>query len=163
MKRKLFSSLFLMFSGVSLFVPLLSFAAEPPPGDQAKQTIALVDKAAALLASKGKAAFPDFKVKDSEWWHGDTYIYVYDMTGTPLMHPIYPQYEGINLINLRDVQMKAFVQQLTDIAKTKGSGWFDFMLQKPGQVVPAHKYAYVKTVKIPEGETVVVGSGFWAN
>jgi len=139
-----------------------AFANEPPQTEQAKQTIAFVDKAAALLASKGKSAFPDFKVKGSEWLQGDSYVFVYDMNGTLLMNPIYPAYEGSNLMNLTDTHMKTFVQQLVDIAKNKGSGWFDFMLPRPGQALPAQKFAYVKTVKIPEGDTLIVGSGFWA-
>ncbi|MFO1464467.1 MAG: cache domain-containing protein [bacterium] len=161
MKKSLFGTL--LAAAVTLafpFTPVL--AADPPASEQSKQTIAFVDKAADLLAAKGKAAFPEFKVKGGPWWQGDTYIFVYDLNGTPLMHPIYPSYEGVNLINIRDIHMKAFVQQLTEIAKTKGSGWFDFMLPRPGQPVPSHKYAYVRTVKLPEGETVVVGSGFWA-
>jgi signal transduction histidine kinase len=140
----------------------LSFATEPPQGDQAKQTMALVDKAAALMATKGKAAFSDFRTKGSEWYQGDTYIYVYDMNGTLLMNPAFPMFEGANLINLTDIHMKAFVQQLVDVAKTKGSGWFDLMLPRPGQQVPTQKFGYVKTVKIPEGDTLIVGSGFWA-
>lgn len=162
MKRKLFTGSLLILVGVASLFSLPGFAADPPPTAQSQQTISLVDKAAALLASKGKAAFPEFKVNGSEWWLGDTYIYVYDLTGTPLMHPIYPQYEGVNLITMKDIQMKAFVQQLTEIAKTKGSGWFDFMLPRPGQAIPSHKFAYIRTVRIPEGETLIVGSGFWA-
>ncbi len=77
------------------------------------------------------------------------------------MHPIYPMYEGINLLDMRDIHMKAFVQQAVTIANTKGSGWFDFMLPRPGQMMPTQKFAYIKTVKMPDGQTVVVGSGFW--
>lgn len=161
MKGKLFTGkVFILLMFIFLF-PFLGYATEPPQTEQAKQTIAFVDKAAALLAGKGKAAFPEFKMKGGEWWQGDTYIFVFDMNGTPLMHPVYPQYEGVNLINIRDIHMNAFVQQATGIAKAKGSGWFDFMLPRPGQAVPTQKFAYVRTVKIPEGETLVVGSGFW--
>ena len=38
----------------------------------------------------------------------------------------------------------------------------DFRLQRPEQTVPTHKWAYVRTVRVPEGETWIVGSGFWA-
>lgn len=160
MKRKRFQGCLALLLGVASLVSFSAFAGDPTQ-TEAKQVIAFVDKAAALLASKGKAAFPEFKVKGGEWLRGDDYIFVYDMKGTPLMHPIYPHLEGINLIDLKDIHMKAFVQQLVEIANTKGSGWFDFMMPRPGQAVPTQKYAYVKTVKIPEGETLIVGSGFW--
>src|SRR5262245_14074155 len=131
--KRIFARGLIVLIGTFSLSSSLALAADPPQTDQAKQTIAFVDKAAALLAAKGKAAFPEFKVKDGTWWKGDTYVYVFDLNGTLLAHPIYPQYEGQNLVSLRDIHMKAFVQQATDIAKTKGSGWFDFMLQRPGQ------------------------------
>ncbi|PYU91823.1 MAG: hypothetical protein DMG25_13630 [Acidobacteria bacterium] len=43
---------------------------------EAKQIVALVEKAAALTEGKGKAAFPEFKEKGSEWFRGETYIFV---------------------------------------------------------------------------------------
>jgi cytochrome c len=161
MKKKIFSRKILILFGVLCLFSSLGFAADPPPSAQANQTVAFVDKAAALLSSKGKAAFPEFKIKDGTWWKGDIYIYVFDINGTLLMHPIYSIYEGQNLTSIRDIYLKAFVQQATDISKTKGSGWFDFMLPRPGQMTPSHKYAYIETVKIPNGQTLVVGSGFW--
>jgi hypothetical protein len=51
----------------------------PPPSERAKQVEALVTKAAVLVDNKGKAAFEDFRKKESEWFHGDTYLFVYDM------------------------------------------------------------------------------------
>lgn len=160
MNRKAFLEGLAFLIIASLF-SFCSFSTEPPQTDQAKQTVALVDKAASLLASKGKGAFLDFKMNGSEWWQGDSYIFVYDMSGTLLMNPVFPMYEGANLINLTDIHMKTFIQQLVEIAKTKGAGWFDFMLPRPGQTIPTQKFAYVKTVKIPDGTTLIVGSGFW--
>jgi len=46
----------------------------PPPSEQAKLTEALVDKAAALIDKDGKAAFAEFRKKDSEWFHGKSYL-----------------------------------------------------------------------------------------
>jgi len=150
-----------------LFISLLCsapvLAADPPNAAQAQQTVAFVDKAAAVLSTQGSAAFPQFKVKDGDWWKGDSYIYIYGLDGTLLMHPIYPSLEGQNLSTLQDIHMKAFVQQLTAIANAQGKGWFDFMLARPGQTLPARKWAYVRTVRLPDGKTVVVGSGFWEN
>ena len=50
--------------------PVLSQQA-PPKSERAKQVEALVTNAAALIDSKGKAAFVDFRKKDSEWFHDD--------------------------------------------------------------------------------------------
>ena len=88
MKRKtLFSSILILFGVVYLF-SFTGFSAEPPQSEVAKQIVALVDRAAALIESKGKDAFPEFKKKDSKWYKGKTYVFVDDMNGTALVnHP----------------------------------------------------------------------------
>ena len=59
-------------------IPALS-QQSPPDSAKAKQIAALVDKAAALVESKGKSAFPEFRKDGSEWRSGDTYLFVSDM------------------------------------------------------------------------------------
>ena len=61
----------------------------PPPSEQAKQTEALVDKAAALIDKNGKAAFIEFRKKDSEWFYGSTYLFAYDLKGDVLLIPLF--------------------------------------------------------------------------
>ena len=51
----------------------------PPATEQAKAVENLVNKAAALTEKDGKAAFAEFRKKDSEWLHGVTYVFAYDM------------------------------------------------------------------------------------
>ena len=53
----------------------------PPPSERTKQTEALVIEAAALVDKEGKSAFVEFRKKDSEWFHGSTYLFVYDLKG----------------------------------------------------------------------------------
>ena len=47
----------------------------PPTSEQAKRIEAMVNKAAALVERQGKAAFSEFRKRDSEWWFGNTYIF----------------------------------------------------------------------------------------
>src|SRR5437773_12389578 len=51
----------------------------PPPSEQVKKIEALVDKAAALVNSKRKTTFAEFRKERSEWWFGETYLFAYDM------------------------------------------------------------------------------------
>ena len=52
----------------------------PPSSDQADAVQALVTRAVALIEKDGMtAAFTEFRKKGSEWLHGDTYLYVYDL------------------------------------------------------------------------------------
>ena len=67
---------------------------------------------------------------------------------------------GPNLRDLRSAsRCPAFHDQILKVAKTKGSGWVDYWLPKPGQTEPSQKWSYVKAVKA-EG-VAVVGAGFF--
>ena len=76
----------------------------PPPSEEAKQTEALVDKAAALIDKNGKAAFIEFRKKDSEWFHGTTYLFAYDLKGNVLLNPALPKREGTNVMGQKDAK-----------------------------------------------------------
>jgi len=132
----------------------------PPASERADQTKALVDKAAALIDSKGKAAFSEFRVKGSEWFHGDTYVFVYDLRANVLLNPAFPAREGTNVTGQKDANGKLFHDAIIRTAEIQGSGWVDYMFPKPGQAQPSRKWAYVKGVKI-DGVPGLVASGFY--
>ncbi len=114
MKRKtLYNSILLILFGVVYLFSFTGFSAEPPQSEEAKQIVALVDKATALIESKGKDAFPEFNKKDSEWYKGETYIFVDDMNGTVLMLPTKPELEGKNLTDMKDANGKLWMREFT--------------------------------------------------
>jgi cytochrome c len=146
-----------------LFCPALPAFAQssPPTSETVKQTEALVDKAATLIDSKGKDAFSEFRIKGSEWFHGDTYLFIYDQKGNVLLNPAFPTREGTNISGQKDTNGKPFQDALILTAATKGSGWVDYMFLRPGQTQPSHKWTYVRAVKI-NGVPGLVGSGFYS-
>ncbi len=156
-----------LFVGILLLAGLLcstlpAYAQSvPPPSEAAKQTEALVDKAAALIDQKGKAAFSGFRVKGSEWFHEDTYLFVYDLNANVLLNPAFPSREGTNVHGQKDANGKLFHDAMIRTAETTGSGWVDYMFLRPGQTQPSHKWTYVKAVKI-DGVPGLVGSGFYS-
>jgi cytochrome c len=160
MKRTVF------FARVSVLASLLCVASlvlaqsSPPPSAKADQTRALVERAAALIDSKGKAAFTDFRVKDSEWFHQDTYVFAYDLEGNVLLNPAFPAREGTSVKGQKDANGKLFHDAIIRTAETQGSGWVDYMFPKPGQTAPSQKWAYVKRVTI-DGVPALVASGFY--
>ena len=137
-----------------------NFQQAPPPSEQAKQTEALVDKAAVLIDKNGKAAFGEFRKNDSEWFHGTTYLFAYDLKGNVLLNPAFPQREGSNVTGQKDAKGKLFHNEIIKTAETKGSGWVDYMFPKPGQTGPSQKWAYVKKVTM-DGVPGLVASGFY--
>ncbi|MFZ0929681.1 MAG: cache domain-containing protein [Syntrophobacteraceae bacterium] len=119
-----------------------------------------VEKAAALLQKEGKAAFPKFRGKDSEFIFAGTYMFIHDLSGTILVNPVVYKMEGHNNTDLKDSTGKLFFISMNEVAKTKGAGWVDYMWPKPGEKTPSLKVSYVKLVKV-DGEDIVVGCGIW--
>jgi cytochrome c len=136
-------------------------ASEPPASEKSKQIHDLVEKAAAFIESKGKdAAFAEFRKPNSEWFNGETYVFAYDPDVNVLLNPAFPEKEGLKGKGKKDTNGKLFHDELVNVAKTKGSGWVDYMLPKPGAGdTPVRKWSYVKAVKV-EG-VVLVGAGFY--
>ena len=131
----------------------------PPNSDQAKRIQMLVDRAAKLVDTKGKEAFSEFRQRESEWFSGDTYIFAYAPDGTVVLNPAFPAREGHSYHGEKDKKGKAFHDEIIKTAQTKGSGWVDYWLPKPGQTEPSQKWSYVRAVKA-EG-VAVVGAGFF--
>ena len=99
----------LIHAGVVAFGVLCVFlssgiSAEAPRSRDAQRVVALVDSAAALVESKGKDAFAEFRKKDSKWRTGKTYVFVDDLEGKVLVNPPSPQIEGKSLIHSKDAK-----------------------------------------------------------
>jgi len=143
-----------------LFTFTLCFGQEKKSPDP-KEVETLVNRAAALVESKGQAAFDELRKKDGEWFHGNTYVFVDDMTGVSLVLPPNPSEEGQSFVDMKDADGKPVVQEFINTAKEKGSGWVEYMWPKPGQTTPSKKRSFVKRTKMPDGKLVIVGSGIY--
>ena len=60
---------------------------QPPTSEDAKRIEVMVNKAAALVERQGKAAFSEFRERNSEWWFGNTYLFAYDQNLNVLPAP----------------------------------------------------------------------------
>lgn len=173
---KIIKGLFILVSLALAFQPLLLHA-QKSPEELAKETEAAcaasattkpttdmikekAAKACALLTKEGKAAFPKFKGKDSEFIFAGTYIWIHDLEGVMRMHPIKPKMEGQRFIGLKDSAGKLLFADMNKVAKEKGSGWVDYMWPKPGEKQPSRKVSYVKLCKV-DGEDLVLGCGVY--
>jgi cytochrome c len=161
MNRSALFSAFLVLGGLlGAISPALS-QQSPPESEKTKQIVALVDKAAAQIDSKGKSVFPEFRKTGSEWLSGDTYLFVTDMKGMALFNGGFPKLEGTDISGLKDSNGKLIGVELQKTAESKGgSGWVGYMWPKPGQSQPSQKWSYVKAVKI-DGTPGYVGAGFY--
>ncbi|WP_407158289.1 cache domain-containing protein [Bradyrhizobium sp. STM 3557] len=133
----------------------------PPPSDQARRVEDLVNRAAALIDQKGRAAFDEFRKRDSQWWSGNTYLFAYDDHLNVLLNPAFPKREGTNPHGEKDARGKMFHDEFLKKVQTSQAGWVDYMFPKPGQTEPSHKWSYVKGFKA-DGMTGLIGAGFFA-
>jgi cytochrome c len=134
-----------------------SAATKPTP----EMIVAKVNKACELLAKEGKAAFPKFKGKDSEFIFAGTYVWIHDMDLKMRMHPIKYKLDDKSIAGMKDTNGKFLFVEMNKIAKEKGAGWVDYMWPKPGEEKPSQKVSYVKACKTPDGENLVVGIGVY--
>jgi signal transduction histidine kinase len=119
-----------------------------------------VQEAAALLAKEGSAAFPRFRGKDSPFIFGGTYVWIHDLEGTMLLHPIKFRMEGKRLLNLKDSNGKLFFVEMNRVAREKKHGWVSYMWPRPGETKPTPKISYVQLAKM-NGKDVVIGCGLY--
>lgn len=120
----------------------------------------LVTAAAAQIEKDGRAAFPLFHDPTGLFLAKDAYIFVLDSTGVQVVNPAFPNLEGRNNLELRDTEGKFLVREMLEVARTKGSGWIDYMWPKPGENVATQKSTYVTRARLGE-EWVVVGCGVY--
>lgn len=120
----------------------------------------VVNRAATLVAERGKQAFGQLRDKTGPFVFMDTYVFVTAPDGTELVNPAQPSLEGRNLIDLKDLKGEAVIRDEIAAAMKDGSAWLDLYWYKPGQNTPARKRTFVRKVQSGE-DTYIVGSGLY--
>lgn len=135
-------SLFLVLAALMLFVAPVS-AAEF--GSKA-EAVAMVGRVQSMFKAKGaEATFKAVSDKSTAEFHDrDLYPFVYDMAGVNVAHGARPALIGKNLIGLKDQDGKFLVREMLEIAKYKGSGWFDYKWPNPINNKIEDKSSYVE-------------------
>jgi signal transduction histidine kinase len=120
----------------------------------------VVDRAADLVAQRGKAAFADLRDKKGPFVFMDTYVFVNSPDGTELVNAGHPSLEGRNVIDLKDVNGTPIARNYITAAMTQGKAWVSYYWYRPGESTPVRKLTYVRKVK-SGNDTYIVGSGFF--
>jgi len=147
-----------MMTMLALVASLFAFsavrAADYSTPEQAKE---MAIRAAEFLRTHGPekayAAFND--ASDTRFHDRDLYVFVYDLTGKALARGNNPALIGKNLIDLKDVDGKAFVR---DFVAVTDAAWVDYKWQNPETNKVEAKTSYIIRV----GD-VVVGVGAYKN
>lgn len=121
----------------------------------------VVNRAADLIAARGRNAFPELRDKTGPFVFMDTYVFVNSPGGVELVNPGQPSLEGRNMTGVGDLKGKKLVDEYIDAAMRNGSAWVQYYWYRPGSNAPALKHTFVKKVQFG-GETFIVGSGFYS-
>lgn len=115
---------------------------------------AMVKKALGYLKSNGPdKTFAEINRKDGQFVDRDLYLTVYGTDGVVRAHGANPKMIGKNLMELKDVDGKAFVKERVEMAKKKVPFWQDYKFNNPvtSKIEPKTMYC------VPEDELILCG------
>ena len=117
-----------------------AFANEPSE----KDAIAMAERGAALIKSKGKdEMMKRINAKDPDFVQGSLYVDLRDVkTGIVLAHPYNPSIVGKDLTDVPDANGKKYRREIIELAAAKGKGWVDYQYKNPttGKIEPKTTY-----------------------
>ncbi len=160
LQSKTFHLLILFILLFNFLLPETSFSEVKYTYRRTKKIVSMLDRAVAEIELKGRDAFPQFRVKGSEWFEGEMYLFIYTMDGVNIFHPVQKHLEGKNLYDLKDINGRPLIQHLINKAE-KGGGWVHYMWTRPGEFIPTWKSGYVKKAIMPDGVACFVGTGVY--
>ena len=110
----------------------------------AKDAIAMAERGAALIKSKGKdEMMKRINAKDPDFVQGELYVDLRDVkTGIVLAHPYNPSIVGKDLTDVPDANGKKYRREIIELAAAKGKGWVDYQYKNPatGKIEPKTTY-----------------------
>ena len=111
--------------------PLGSAALAAGNATQAEAT-AMVKKGVAFIKANGKdKGYAEITNKQSQFTDRDLYLVVYGLDGVVRAHGANEKMIGKNLMELKDVDGKAFVKERVELAASKGTFWQDYKFTNP--------------------------------
>ncbi len=115
---------------------------------------AMVKKALGYLKSNGPdKTFAEINKKDGQFVDRDLYLTVYGNDGVVRAHGANAKMIGKNLMELKDVDGKAFVKERVEMAKKKVPFWQDYKFNNPvtNKIEPKTMYC------VPEDDLILCG------
>ena len=123
-----------------------------------KDAIAMAERGAALVKSKGKdEMIKRINAKDPDFVQGSLYVDIRDIkSGIVLAHPYNPSIVGKDLTDVPDANGKKYRREIIETAAAKGKGWVDYMYKNPtnGKIEP-------KTTYVMKVDDVVLEAGIY--
>jgi cytochrome c len=139
---------------VAFGVGVCHASAEDPTKDDA---VKMVEKAVLFAKSNGKdKALAEINQKGGQFHHGELYVFVYDLQGTIVGHPINPKLVGKNMMEVPDPDGKFYRKTIVEVATTKGQGWVDYKYKNPD-----NNKIEAKTTYFQRGGDLIFAAGIY--
>jgi signal transduction histidine kinase len=120
----------------------------------AAEASAMVKKGVVFIKANGKdKGYAEITNKKGQFTDRDLYLVVYGLDGTVKAHGANEKLVGKNVLDLKDIDGKPYVQERVDLAKSKGSFWQDYKFTNPVTKKIEPKSMYCEKLE----ETVVCG------
>lgn len=153
----------LAVSALVVLASLCLAAAVFAEGATKEECITKSKEAAKMVNDKGlAAAVQEINKKDGKFVWKDTYVFLMDLKGNMLAHPMKPDLIGKNLMGSTDKaekgKEKLLFKEFVELAKSKGEGWVPYMWPKVGEEKPSRKISYI--YRVP-GKDLFVGAGIY--
>jgi len=121
----------------------------------------LVNEACDMIESHGPDFFTELREEDSDWWYGDTYVFVWQTDGLRVVYPPDTLGEGVDMSNLEDPNGKPIGELFIQIAVDEPHhGWVEYQWPRPNSEKAEEKQTYIKRA-IYDGMEYLVGSGLY--
>lgn len=155
--NKLAASLIILLFG--FFAPITPAAAESATQEEC---VEMTKAAAKMLLENREAGIAEIAKKDGKFVWKDTYVFLMDIKGHMLAHPIIPQLtEKGSLFRVSDKNRqnpKYIFVEFVNMAEEKGEGWIDYLWPRIGAKEPSKKHTFIMRV----GDTdMIVGAGVY--
>lgn len=151
---------FMLLMLFCLLLPNVTFGASQ---EEIKDIVDKVEKAAALAASEGEAAYGKLTDPNGDYVKGSLYVFVFSLNpenkGVLTAH-LKPSMVGKSLLALKEPGTnRKFAQDFVSIAESpQGKGWTEYKWAKPDVREVATKATYI--MKVP-GKELAVGAGIY--
>ena len=123
-------------------------------GATAEQATAMVKKGIAYIKANGNdKGYAEISSKATQFKDRDLYLVVYGLDGVVRAHGANEKMIGRNLIELKDVDGKAFVKERVELGATKGTFWQNYKFTNPTNRKIEAKRMYCEKLE----DTVVCG------
>ena len=118
------------------------------------QAVAMVKKGVAFIKANGKEkGYAEITSKAGQFRDRDLYLTVYALDGTVQAHGANEKMVGRNMIEMKDIDGKAFVKERMELAKSKPNFWQDYKFTNPENKKVEPKSMYCERLE----ESVVCG------